>query len=438
MKKDEAHYITPDQLRIGLYIHLELSWMDHPFPFSNFKIKNEAQIAQIKALGLKRLRYDPQRSDCEPAALPVSTTTSTASDATPDEPANASIPLPPQQPGAHLAQFRASRLQALHASVHECEQQFLQASSTVKRLEREILERPPKALGEARVFIDHIVESMLTEGDIALHAMQPTLGNTEQYVHPLNVMILALILAKNLDLSAEDTKQLALGCLFHDIGKAEVPDRVLMKMKVEPLTRAEIALLQQHAELGAKFAREHEIDGEAVRVIEEHHEHADGTGYPRHLKGESISPLARIAALVNAYDNLCNPPDPNRAMTPYEALSHIFSRQRAKFDHTVLKMMIKCLGVYPPGSIVQLSDNRYGLVASVNPTKPLRPYVLLYAPEVPREEGLLINLGDMPGVTIARCLRQEQLPRDVLAYLAPGRRICYFFRHDVEPPLPAP
>ena len=66
MKTDNVYTINPDQLRIGLYVHLDLGWMDHPFTFSNFKIRNEGQIAQIKALGLKQLRYDPLRSDCEP------------------------------------------------------------------------------------------------------------------------------------------------------------------------------------------------------------------------------------------------------------------------------------------------------------------------------------------------------------------------------------
>ena len=68
-KNSEQFFIHPRQLRVGIYVHLDLSWMQHPFPLSHFKIKDEAQIRTIQALGLKQVRYDPVRSDCEPLPL---------------------------------------------------------------------------------------------------------------------------------------------------------------------------------------------------------------------------------------------------------------------------------------------------------------------------------------------------------------------------------
>jgi len=469
-----------------MYIHLDLSWMDHPFTFSNFKIKTEEQLAQVRALGLKQIRYDPLRSDQPPSPLPaagatvsaavagttaagtveaagaavagtgvagtdvagaaepadaVPTTSATAAEpaasatpassetpATPGETTSASAPTDAQAVEA----FHQQRLSALHDAIHQCEQKFAQATNEARRIERELMKNPPKTLEAAQVLVDDMVDSVLSESDIALHAMQPKAGANDNYAHSLNVAVLSLILAKSIDMTAEDARTLGLGGLLHDIGKSEIPDRVTLKP--DPLTRAETALLQQHSEFGARFAREKKLPEPVCRILLQHHESSDGSGYPGHLKQDQIDPLARIVSVVNTYDNLCNPVNPAEAMTPYEALAHMFARMRQKFDADLLKLLIKTLGVYPPGSIVELSDGRFGLVASVNPSKPMRPYVVIYAPEVPREQPLIINLGDAAGLSISRCIRPGHMPKEVLAYLSPGKRLCYFFHPEQEAP----
>ncbi|MEZ0246784.1 MAG: HD-GYP domain-containing protein, partial [Methylophilaceae bacterium] len=126
------------------------------------------------------------------------------------------------------------------------------------------------------------------------------------------------------------------------------------------------------------------------------------------------------------------PMDMATAMTPYEALANMFSRQRAKLDPSILKLLIKSMGVYPPGSIVRLSSGDHGMVISVNPSKPLRPCVMLHLPEVPRKTPMLIDLGEEASLSITQCLRPSQLPKEALDYLSPGKRISYYF--DKEPP----
>lgn len=426
MKPEPVNVITPDQLRVGLYIHLDLGWMDHPFTFSNFKIRTEAQIAQIKALGLKQLRYDPLRSDCDP-------------DPVPPKPAQPAQPTTPAAPPAAEAEpvidtgseaFEAQRLQELRQAVHECEHKFMQATSTVTRIEREIHITPPKSMAEAHALVDCLVESLLTESDIALHAMNDRKGMAEQYSHSLNVTVLSLILAKSLDMSEEEVKHLAMGALFHDIGKAQIPDRITRK--TDPLTKVELSLYQQHCQFGAQFAENFKLDPRVGLIIMQHHECVDGSGYPNKLKGEQIDRLARILGIVNVYDNLCNPLDIATAMTPYEALANMFSRQRAKLDPSILKLLIKSMGVYPPGSIVRLSSGDHGMVISVNPSKPLRPCVMLHLPDVSDKNPMLIDLGEEASLSITQCLRPNQLPKDALDYLRPGKRISYFF--DKEPP----
>lgn len=422
MRPEPVNTITPDQLRVGLYIHLDLGWMDHPFTFSNFKIRNEGQIAQIKALGLKQLRYDPLRSDCDPI---VQTPAAAAAATLPQE-----TPAVADSPAEEKEAFETKRLEELRQAVHECEHKFAQAASAVIRIEREIHITPPKSMAEAHALVDCMVESLLTESDVVLHAMNDRRGMAEQYSHSLNVTVLALILAKSLDMSEEEVRHLAMGALFHDIGKSQIPDRVTRK--TDPLTKSELALIHEHCLFGAKFAENFKLDPRVGLIILQHHECIDGSGYPSKLKGEEIDRLARIVAIVNTYDNLCNPLDLAAAMTPYEALANMFSRQRAKLDPSILKLLIKSMGVYPPGSIVRLSSGDHGMVISVNPSKPLRPCVMLHLPNIPRKTPMLIDLGEEASLSITQCLRPSQLPKEALDYLSPGKRISYYF--DKEPP----
>ena len=162
-------------------------------------------------------------------------------------------------------------------------------------------------------------------------------------------------------------------------------------------------------------------------MLAEHHELADGSGFPQRLGLERIGIGARIVSLVNRYDNLCNPLQPAQAMTPHEALSLLFAQCRTKFDATMLNAFIRMMGVYPPGSIVQLTDERHATVVSCNSSRPLKPRVLVHDPRVPAAEALLLDLDGCPDLGIRRSLKAGQLPAAVRDYLSPRPRTVYYF-----------
>ena len=105
----------------------------------------------------------------------------------------------------------------------------------------------------------------------------------------------------------------------------------------------------------------------------------------------------------------------------------MFAQGKHKFDATMLNAFIRMMGVYPPGSAVQLTDDRHALVVTVNSSRPLKPRVLVHDPGVPRDEALFLDLEAVPGVGIRRSLRDSQLPPASREYLAPAPRIAYFF-----------
>lgn len=205
--------------------------MEHSFTFSSFKIKDEAQLLAVRALGLPRLRYDPKRSDVKPLPLP----------ATPP-PAAPNLPQPSAEEMAALQakQARIEQLRALRKQLAEVDKQFQQASQTVKNINRNIRSQPRETLSQAEELVDQMVTAMLGENTVLMHALNGKAGE-DAYFHSLNVTVLSIaVLARILQFSREDTLQLGIGVALHDIGKLDIPSKILLK--TEPLTKPEQSL----------------------------------------------------------------------------------------------------------------------------------------------------------------------------------------------------
>ncbi len=410
-----THTIEQHQLCVGLYVHLDLGWMDHPFPLSNFKIQNEEQIAKIKALNLKTLRYDPVRSDCNP--LPIS--------------ANVDVEeIIIEAPSEHHINFKQERLVQLHRAIDENEKKFIASCETAKSATRNFLTDPKKSVEEATKIVEEIADIALTEGDIAIHAVNGNRSGDQHYQHSMNVLVLALMMSKTLNITKDHAHILGLSAIFHDIGKAKISNNVLLKK--EPLSKIEQAHFEEHCAIGAQLALDAGLPKHVAKILFQHHELVDGSGYPKGLTGDKIDPLSRLISVVNAYDNLCNPNNVDHAKTPYEALSFLFSSKKNQYDEIVLKRMIKTLGIYPPGSIVQLSSGVYAIVISGNINQPLRPFVMLHDPSANRKAPIILDLREEPSTHVSICLRPNQLPEDVFEYLSPRKRVSYYLDADMN------
>lgn len=423
---EQDHYITPDQLRVGLYIHLDISWLEHPFSFNSFKIKSEDQIKTLRALKLKRIRYEPERSDTPPYPhAPAPEATAEAPAAAPAEAGPETLAAVLTDPILAEKQESIERLRRMREKVTRTEKAFIKAATVMRNINRNLMTRPQESLAEASGLVEQMVQAFLESPDVTLQVMGERSGGEEVYFHALNVSILAMMLAKGMGFDSQEGRLLGLGGLLHDIGLMQVPDRILMK--TEPLTHAELNLRRMHCEYGVEMGQKLGLPPKVLQVIGQHHECMDGTGYPQGLKGDAIAPMARVVALVNHYDKLCNPTDLGKAFTPHEALSQMFAQSRNKFDAKALQVMIHNLGVYPPGTIVRLSNEALALVSSVNPTKPLRPWVVVYDPQVPKDEAIILDLEHEPDVNISKAIRPAQLPAEVYGYLSPRKRITYYF-----------
>ncbi|OZA05879.1 MAG: phosphohydrolase [Methylophilaceae bacterium 17-44-8] len=427
--------IDVNQLRVGLYVHLDLGWMDHPFTMSNFKLNDEEQIQKIKKIGLKTLRYDPLRSDCPPLPELKTKLTIVPNKAGKDSKteletqAEATVPesdmVAKTAPVVDLKQLRHKQL---HHAIDESEKRFVVASDSVKNIQRNIQTSPKACLEQATVLVDGIVECALSEGDIAIHALNGSRSSDAHYQHALNVTVISMILAKSIQMSKEDAQLLGLSAILHDIGKAKISDKILLKK--EKLTHTEIAHYQQHSELGAHMIKSIGLSSRMAKIVLQHHEFADGSGYPAGLKTEQTDPLARIIVLANNYDKLCNPMNVADAKTPYEALAFMFAHQRSKFDEHLLKRLIKSLGVYPPGSIVKLSNEQFATVISVNPNHPLKPYIKLLHKNTEVDDCHIVDLREEKNLNITACLKPAQIPSEIAKHLNARKKVSYFIDNE--------
>ena len=412
--------IDVEQLRVGMFIHLDLSWMQHPFPVGSFRISNAQQIDKIRGLGLKNLRWSPEKSTLPEAPAAEATVA--------DEPvvvvAAAEPEAQTEAPMAAAERERRAQLDAQRASTALCQSQFDEAGLAWRAAQDLVLSQPEKARRDTETLTHALLDKMLADGDMCIRLLSGNAGDNAS-AHAMNVAVIALLMGRVFGLRDDEMLDLGLGALMHDVGKLELPER--LRHADERSTKDETAVYRGHVAQGVVHGKRMGLAPGALLVLAQHHEHADGSGFPLHLKLDRLSIGARIVALVNRYDNLCNPPSLAHAHTPHEALSLLFAQSRSQFDPSLLNSFIRMMGVYPAGSVVQLTDDRYALVVSVNSTRPLKPNVLVHDPQQPREEALHLNLMDTPDLGIRRSLKPAQLPADALDYLAPRPRVAYFF-----------
>ncbi|MDC5803956.1 HD-GYP domain-containing protein [Vibrio europaeus] len=414
--------ITVDRLQPGLHIRLPVKWNEHPFLFNSFKIKDEDQIRMIRHLGIKHVFINTSQSDTQP--LPVAE--EQASEGV-EQVLHEEIDLEAQKLWKEK-QDRIEKLSAYRRRVINCEKEFERSLSRMRAVMNKIRNRPEQAVDEASQLVNDIVDKLLSDDNVTLHLMNGKSEFEDIYFHSLNVSVVAMMIAKAQQLSADKIKEVAFASLFHDMGKVKVPTAILRKPT--PLTEPEKNYLKLHTKYGLEIAANMDSFPESARtVIAQHHELNDGSGYPEGLKEEQIDELTQIVSVANAYDNLCHSNIPSEQKIPYVALSHLYKNCKHHYNNENLSLLIKFMGIYPPGTVVQLSNDMVGLVISVNAQNILHPNVLIYDPSVPRTQAPIIDLAEKE-IKIVNAILPTKLPDKVREYLNPRSRISYFFDSD--------
>ena len=334
-------------LRVGMYVHdLNCGWLDHSFLRSRFQIKSDSNIERIRRLGIHELYIDTDRG----ADLPEAPTEGEVVEQLEQELVEVGeqehvLPQP-----VSLAE---ERVQARR--IHNEALQLIGGLMRDARLGR------PITLEQVRNTIGEMVGSIFRNQN-ALMALA-RIRHTDRYTfeHSVNVSVLMVSFARELGLEPTVIEEIGIGALLHDIGKTLVPDAILNKPG--RLSDEEFAIMRGHAAHSRDIlAAIPGFSPTALAVAAEHHERFDATGYPDGKGGESISLYGRMAAIVDVYDAITSDRVYHKGMEPHQALRKLLEWSRFHFDPDLVRQFIRCVGIYPVGSLVRLESNRLGVV----------------------------------------------------------------------------
>lgn len=412
--------IEASQLRPGVHVRLPVPWMAHHFLFSSFVIGDEDQVRQIAALKLPQLFCDITRCKVPPLPKPQ-------------------IPAPPvkadEEEKARLAALAARQMaeklermrvmSALRGRLDTAQKHYGSATRAVGSAIRSFDLDPKESVRQVTRVSEGSTAALLSDPDSALVLIAEKSHEEGSAAHSLSVMTLTLLLGKQARLPDEALCALGIGALLHDIGKSAIKPSILRNVD---RNKYEEEIYQTHCRIGYENAlRAGSLSQAMLDAILHHHERFDGSGFPDGLAGDATPLSARAVAIANRFDNLANPIDYRHALSPSEALSRMWTRERKAFDTLLLQLFVRAMGVYPPGSIVQLSDGRVGAVVASAPTgSPLSPQVMIHAPEVPRHQAIIIDLAEEDSIKIEKPLRLQERPDDELDYLLPRRKLNWF------------
>ncbi|MFA5982903.1 MAG: HD-GYP domain-containing protein [Methylococcaceae bacterium] len=365
----ELVQVAVEDLRVGMYVSkLDRPWLESSFLFQGFEIRNDDDIAAVKAQ-CNYVYVDVSRE----IKVPVIFSRNTAySKATLNK-----IP-PPSKRSSFAKEIK-------HAEyVHN------KTSTIVKSFMQEVQLGRPISVEVAKQAVAECVDSVINSPDALL--LMGQLKNKDEYTaqHSMNVCIYSIALGRHLNLSIEELKNLGLCGMMHDMGKMFVPLEVLNKPG--KLTPEELTLMQSHATRGWKLLLSTpNMAGNAIDVAYTHHERLDGTGYPRQLKDEQLSFFTRIVAISDTYDAISSDRVYQKGRTHLEAIKILNDISGTHLDSTLTIRFIECIGIYPAGCIVEMSNGEVALVLEINRRAKIRPKVLLLLDEdkKPRKERII-------------------------------------------------
>ena len=228
-----------------------------------------------------------------------------------------------------------------------------------------------KALNDAK----KIVETLKNQKKFCDYINIKTFDNYT-YEHSLSVSIYATLVAIACGFKEKELENISLSGLLHDLGKKCIDDFILNKP--DKLTDDEYEEIKKHSSFGYNIVKDDfQISATIKTTIYEHHENEDGTGYPRHLKGNEIYKFAKIIHIVDVYDALISKRPYKNPLPPVKALDYIKEKTGTMFDPYYVDIFMKIVPAYPKGLMVELSNGEKGIVIENYTGFVLRPKIRL-------------------------------------------------------------
>lgn len=397
----EEREIGVNDLAIGMFVcRLDRPWTETPFPLQGFAVRDVDQLRTLRDY-CSRVWIDVHRGRAD-NRLTLHVLEREAPRATAPAPA----PAPLVADAQHYVDT---------ATLDEERPAALAAIDEARRIGARIIEELHAGRllvpADVRAAAEPIVASVLRNADALFWVNALRERDAYAYSHAINCATLAAAFGRHLGLPQDLLVRVACGALLLDIGKTRVPADIINKPG--PLNALEMARARRHVELGLQILDEGgERDAIVREMMQGHHERFDGSGYPQRLHATRIPLYARMAAIVDSFDAMTSDRPHASARARYDALQELYEGRDVLYQGELVEQFISCLGVYPTGSLVELNTGEVAVVMTQNPTRRLRPriMVLTYAGKRLREGFRTVDLMDQPLDTPSLEIRRPLAP----------------------------
>jgi len=383
----EQVQVEVEHLLRGMYVcALDRPWLSTPFPFQGFVIKNEADIKALK-------KY------CDYVYVDVLRGVPPAVDGTLNKDWR------PQDESEHGRERFDGKLLEKSKSVqrdgsvkslpvrvkydeYPSPKSFQRELKRAERFQHELSQAMTQVMDDIRVgrgleitslrrSASNMLHSVIRHPDAFVWMIKLRDKDSYAYGHAVRTSVYGMVLGRHIGLSEMQLENLALGALLSQIGKARLPKSLLGKR--DPLTGNELEKLRGHVQLGVDLLDQCVgIGDDVVGIVQNYHERFDGSGYPNGLVGDQIPLLARITGLVDAYDAMTSrKPYSDEVLTTSEAMDYLYDQRDIKFQGQLVEEFIQSLGIYPTGTLVELSTGEVALIIEQNYSQRIQPIVLI-------------------------------------------------------------
>lgn len=341
--------IPTDSIDIGMFVvELDRPWVDVPLAFQKFEIQTEREIKVLREY-CKYIFIEIDAFLWEKTKQELSTQHSSST-------------LPENTPIHHELPRASTTFQTAREFAIEL------FESAKLGLEIDIT--------QSKQLINNCITSIVSNANALFWLTRIKDRNQFTAEHGLRVSILSIAFGKYLGLRHFELELLGLCGLLHDLGQSQIPENIVNKPAT--LNEAEYRVMQKHSLLGYELImHDNQIDPVVKDVIKNHHVHFNGNGYPKDSHQLNLSQYCRIISIIDAYDAMTSESPYKLSKSPREALKILFDQRDKQFDGKLVGKFIQMMGIYPPGSLVKMSNGEVGIVISTDSKQKLLPKVEL-------------------------------------------------------------
>ncbi|MDR1871728.1 MAG: HD-GYP domain-containing protein [Deltaproteobacteria bacterium] len=364
--------ISTKNLEIGMFVSdVGRAWFNHPWKTKSKYISDLSEIKELVDFGIEEVFIDTQKT-----LKPGVTAPTLKEDGFRAKEGSYRVRSQPPESVASTAK-KEDPVSELELELPKAAKAYNRALDTSKALVAACRMNKRIEVNEVQENVDELVESVSRNQDALTALIKLRRFDDYTYTHSLNVSVLSIASGKALGLSDQELKILGMGTMFHDLGKCRIPSIILNKP--DKLTDEEFVIMKNHAALSAEILIEQKlpVDDLVIKVARYHHERMDGSGYPDHLKGDQIPYLATVCGLSDVYDALTSDRVYHKGMLPHEALKFIYGLRGTHFQPEWVDRFVQSVGIYPPGSLVELNTGQMAVVMEVNHDSLLCPIIKL-------------------------------------------------------------